>query len=600
MTALYRWMDQLRHLRIVPKLIIGYVLLVFIPFTLFGLYFYHQMYNNMKSQYLVDQEKFTEQSLANLEIEMSKIESVHSLFQNNDTLIRYLEGEYETDWEMIYTYQNDIRTTFNFALKSVPAIQNLSVYMRNDQVLSLEPDLTAGAAYEGPLTMEQISKLRPNQGQWTYLPVEGRLPAVYYIKNLYNDNYTQSLGFLVVEVNQRLFGQFAGASPQASNVYWAVMGSDGERVFEQAAPGFAEGELAALARHAPERGITSFFVQGDDYLTHAIRLTTLGLIIVEVGHVVSLLDVRTDQWWLIGAGVLMLSILSLCYFAVASSVTNRLLGFSRHLKRVDDPRIAVYSGASGTDEIGFLIQSYNAMIRRMDELSRDYHQSEMLKKEAEIKMLHAQIKPHFLYNTLETMRMMALMRGEKELAEVASSLGNLLRYSLVRNRDEALLTDELAHVRDYIGIHQVRMGERLQFELHIDGDLTGVRTPRSILQPIVENSILHGLGNRRGKGVIALSVTEEADYWRIEIRDNGPGLTPERRQLITRMLDGQLETDEESMLGIGLRNVHERVKSYNGENLGIRLEEETGEGAVFQILLAKRGAEMYAEAADCG
>ncbi|MFS0725365.1 histidine kinase [Paenibacillus sp. 1P07SE] len=597
MKALRQWADQLRHLRIVPKLIIGYVLLVFIPFTLFGFYFYHQMYENVKSQYLIDQEKFMDQSLANLEIEMLKIESVHSLFQNNDTLIRYLGGKYEADWEMIYTYQNDIRPTFSFALQSVPAIEHMSVYMHSGDVLSLEPDLASFSGYAGPLPAAAIQALRPNQGRWVADAAEGRLPRVHYIKNLYNDTYTEALGFLAVEVNQRLFGQLGGSSPQEEVAYWAVVGSSGERLYEQQVPGYLAGELTAMASQAPERGIRSFFVAGDAYLVHAIRVAALDLVIVRMSQVASLLDIRADQWRLIGAGVLLLTILSLCYFAVGSSMTNRIIRFSRHLKRVDDPKIAGYAGTSGSDEIGFLIQSYNAMIRRMDELTHDYHRSEMLKKEAEIKMLHAQIKPHFLYNTLETMRMMALMRGEKELAEVASSLGNLLRYSLVRNRDEALLTDELEHVRDYIGIHQVRMGERLQFHLRVEADISGVRTPRSILQPIVENSILHGLGKKRGQGVIEITVSEQEEHYLIEIRDNGPGLTAERRELIRRMLDGRSGKEEEARLGIGLRNVHERLKSYNGQETGITLEDGEG-GAVFRIRLIKKGGEGHAEAAD--
>src|SRR5665647_187168 len=100
--------DGIRHMRIVPKLTLGYILLIVIPFTLFGFFFYRQMYDNLLVQYLVDKEKFMEQALTNMEIELSKIESIYPLFQNNDQLTEYLDGRYETDWEMIYNYGKTI------------------------------------------------------------------------------------------------------------------------------------------------------------------------------------------------------------------------------------------------------------------------------------------------------------------------------------------------------------------------------------------------------------------------------------------------------------------------------------------------------------
>jgi len=586
MNWLRRAIDNFRHMRIVPKFIIGYIVLIFIPFTMFGYFFYRQMYSNLLVQYQVDRAKLMEQSFASFGIELSKIESVFSLYQNNDQLLQYLDGYYLDDWEMVYNYRKGISPTFQFTTIGNPYIARATVYSLNEQVLSLEPDILTVANSGDVFQWSEYENIAPNEGIWTFHRSQNdHLPILNYTRKIYNDTYTRELGALQLEISHTVFHSLFQGMPTEQGTWNYIIDHSGNVFSNSASDEWSDSKLALLANRAPIAGVNSFYEDNNAYLVHVITIPELSATFIKISKTDQIITFKGSERWIVAGGILLMALLSIIYFMIASSLGRRLLRFMRHLKRVDNPKLAIYDGPSGMDELGFVINSYNAMIRRMDELTEDMHQTEMLKKEAEIKMLHAQIKPHFLYNTLETMRMMALVKNETDLAEVASSLGNLLRYSLVKNKDEATLSQELENVAHYIEIHKVRMGERLSFTMDISGDPAGYVTPRFILQPIVENSILHGIGKIRGKGLITLNVQDDQDAVVIKISDNGAGMTPEKLHAIRDILSSGHSEDDS--VGIGLRNVNERIKSFCGGKSGITVDSVVGEGTTFTITLEK-------------
>jgi two-component system, sensor histidine kinase YesM len=201
----------------------------------------------------------------------------------------------------------------------------------------------------------------------------------------------------------------------------------------------------------------TFLADQDRLLINSVHISSLGLTVIEVNKRAALFEfLRVKQLWVEG-GLGLLALLSVLYFWIVSSLTKRILRLSRHMRRVEPEFLNnPLKGKAGKDEIGFLITSYNAMISRMDEMINHVQKVEMLKKEADFKMLQAQIQPHFLYNTLETMRMLARSNKDYKVAEMALSLGNLFQYSLSKS-DDTTLKDELDHVSAYIAIHQIRM-----------------------------------------------------------------------------------------------------------------------------------------------
>jgi len=580
-------------MRIVPKLIIGYVLLIVAPFTLFSYIYYKEMHQNLLNQYLIGEQRIMEQAYSNLKVNLSQAESVHQLFQNNVKLTEYLSGAYSADWEMIYNYLKEINPTFSFAYLSNPIVDEIRIYKRNESALSLEPDIVNLDALDDKALIQAIDPLLPNQGLWVYTnETRSELPAFQYYRKIFTNTFSKELAIIKISTNGKLLQQFFKTleSPDGElNIMLIDPVQQGEVVYSQASNLISEMQITEFAEAATEAADKTFYSDQNRWIVNAVYVERLGLVAVEISDVQSVfVSLKSREWWMILIGVFLLVLLSGLYYVTASSVTKRILRLSRHMKWVDPNNFSTYEGKTGPDEIGFLISSYNGMITRIDELVNTVHRSELMKKEADFKMLQAQIKPHFLYNTLEAMRMQAEMNEDKDVAEMASSLGSLLRYSLSKSEDETTLGYEMEHIKHYIDIHKIRMGERLHVEWIENGDVVHYECPRFILQPLVENSIQHGLSGLRKQGTIQIHIDKLPQGVVVTIKDNGIGITTERLDIIGKVLDGSLIGDAIPFSGgIGLNNVNERIKSYYGHAAGISLTSQEGQGTICTLYLLR-------------
>ncbi|MEX1029714.1 MAG: sensor histidine kinase [Paenibacillaceae bacterium] len=582
---------KIKSMRIVPKLIIGYLLLIVAPFTLFGYIYYKEMNQNFLSQYLIGEERIMEQAYSNLKVNLSRAESVHQLFQNNVKLIEYLNGAYITDWEMIYNYVKEINPTFSFAYLSNPIVDEIRIFKENESALSLEPDIVNRDTLDKRVWMDSIKPLLPNQGLWAYTSdTWSELPSFQYYHKIFTSTFSKELGVIKISTNGELLRQFFRTLESSDGELNIMLIDPAQRdkvVYSQFSNSISKEQIVLFAEAAIGAEDKTFYNDQKRWMINAVYIERLGLTAVEISDVQSMFEsLHSRNWWMIVIGAILLVLLSGLYYVTASSVTKRILRLSRHMKRVNSTNFSTYEGRTGPDEIGFLISSYNGMIMQIDELVNSVHRSELMKKEADFKMLQAQIKPHFLYNTLEAMRMQAEMNEDAEVAEMASSLGSLLRYSLSKSEDETTLRYEIEHIEHYMAIHKVRMGERLQVEWIKNGDVTNVECPRFILQPLVENCIQHGLSGLRKQGFIRIHIDRLPEGAVVTIEDNGLGIATERLAIIDKVLDGSLTGDAIPFKGgIGLHSVSERIKSYYGKAAGISITSQEGHGTICTLYL---------------
>lgn len=590
----HRILTKIKSMRIVPKLIIGYLILIVAPFTLFSYIYYKEMNQNFLNQYLIGEERIMEQAYSNLKVNLSRAESVHQLFQNNVKLTEYLNGAYITDWEMIYNYLKEINPTFSFAYLNNPIVDEIRIFKENESALSLEPDIVNIGELEEMAWMESIKSLLPNLGLWAYTgDTRSELPSFQYYHKIFTSTFSKELGVIKISTNGELLHQFFRTleNPNGElNIMLIDPALHGKVVYSQASNSISEEQIALIVEAAVDaEDKKTFYNDQKRWMINVVYIERLGLIAVEISDVQSMFEnLYSRKWWMIFIAAILLVLLSGLYYVTASSVTKRILRLSRHMKRVDPNNFSTYEGKTGPDEIGFLISSYNGMIMRIDELVNTVHRSELMKKEADFKMLQAQIKPHFLYNTLEAMRMQAEMNEDVDVAEMASSLGSLLRYSLSKSEDETTLRFEIEHIEHYIAIHKVRMGERLEVEWIKNGDVTDIECPRFILQPLVENCIQHGLSGMRKLGFIRIHIDKRPQGAVVTIEDNGIGIAKERLDIIDRVLDGSLTGESIPFRGgIGLHNVSERIKSYYGKAAGVSITSHEGKGTICTLYLLK-------------
>lgn len=286
--------------------------------------------------------------------------------------------------------------------------------------------------------------------------------------------------------------------------------------------------------------------------------------------------------------IIILSIGLCCVIAIivireTGNVVRPLENLKDSMKNVGAGDFKARSEIVSNDEIGELSKAFNTMAEDIENLIDNAYTMEILQKQTEIEFLKMQINPHFLYNTLDTISWMAKLQKNMDISEVATALGELLRANL---KQESMITidDELRNVRNYIFIQEYRFGDKIDFEYEIDNSIRNYLVPNFILQPLIENSIIHGLEPKIEKGTlnIQIFVYDEKVYFRVV--DNGVGTEIKN---VVKIENSFKNGDSKSC--IGLSNVYRRLKLYYGKDSSLRFTSEIDEGSItcFTIPLSK-------------
>ncbi|WP_165452366.1 sensor histidine kinase [Paenibacillus thalictri] len=311
-----------------------------------------------------------------------------------------------------------------------------------------------------------------------------------------------------------------------------------------------------------------------------------------VGHI-PLADLRGDAQELTNFTVIVSIISLIAAFGIAVLISNRLVKPIRrlqsHMKQVQRGSFQSKAVVVTHDEIGQLTVTFNTMVDELNRLVREVYETRIREREAELSALQSQINPHFLYNTLESVNMLALHNEQLQISDIVSSLGKLLRYTVEKQERPVTLRDELLFVDNYLQIQAFRLKNRLHAVIDIEPSFEDCLVPKLILQPLIENVIEHAL--KKETVTIKITAHFQNDDLVISVTDNGIGLTRQQIQDIEIRINsrtaaqyGQHRFGEENK-GFGLRNVHQRLKILYGDNYGLFIDKEVNEGSSFMLKL---------------
>jgi two-component system sensor histidine kinase YesM len=289
------------------------------------------------------------------------------------------------------------------------------------------------------------------------------------------------------------------------------------------------------------------------------------------------------------AAVALVSILfaSFVQFGIGYSLTRRLQLLTKSIKASTKERFLPVAGSAGADELGSTIRAYNNMTSTIERLLTEVYEDGLMvnrlaveKRHAELEALFSKINPHFLSNSLNTIRMRSLSRNEDETSGALKSLSRLFDY-LTSWKDEMITVgQELEFIRDYLALQRYRFGDAYEYTVRADEDVMDLPLPRMIVQPIVENASIHGIEKRKTRGKISVCFKKSDNHLLIAVHDNGKGMPEEvlaeqRQRLFSRNLSGE---------SIGLQNIYNRLFLMYGEEMRMSIESVENEGT--EVILA--------------
>lgn len=260
---------------------------------------------------------------------------------------------------------------------------------------------------------------------------------------------------------------------------------------------------------------------------------------------------------------------------VAMGITKPIEKLQEAMASFEEGNLSVRVKTRDRSEVGLLTKSFNSLAENIGTLFVNIKKIERKKRDAEMETLYSQINPHFLYNTLDTIRMMAVLDENKEIEEALLALADLFRYSVRQKKDIVEIKAELQHAKNYMHLQNVRYQGQFEVRYDVEPDLLACKTLKLTLQPILENAIKHGLTQKPGDGSITVSIKREEERIAFSILDDGVGMDEEQLLELREALTSQ--AGEETM-GLGLRNIHERLQLYFGPDSAIHIESAAGVG----------------------
>jgi two-component system sensor histidine kinase YesM len=283
---------------------------------------------------------------------------------------------------------------------------------------------------------------------------------------------------------------------------------------------------------------------------------------------------------IIAIGILAMGIIIGLIFT--STIANPIEKLTQLMIAAEEGDLNVRFNSKYNDEIGKLGNTFNKMLEKIKNLINLVYIEQKRKREAELRILEAQIKPHFLYNTLDTIQWMAQEYDADDIIEMVTALTNLFRLGLNKGKEIIKIKDELKHIESYLTIQMARYEEKFHYEIEYDEELLNYKVIKIIIQPFVENAIYHGIRNRREKGHISISIKRIEDKISFVIKDDGIGIGEGQLNTLNEILKGNV--DDEDGQTYGIFNVNERIKLTYGEEYGVEIKSTLGKGTTVNIV----------------
>lgn len=532
-------------------------------------------------------EKDSAAALQNLRIETAsnaaRIDTSASSALSQREFIRFCTSDMDADGLQLVKFSQNELKTIRSIFQSNDIIEEASLFFDNPQIYEIWPTIYG----LDRLKNTPFEEIVPSGQSAVYAVEDGEVYGCYRI---YLD--ITPVGLLRLRLDSDKF--FSGFSN--ANAASCLLAANGE-LFSNEENLFSAEELQAVLTDSPDMPSRSTYqaVLEKDGRSYLVRYSWLELLNAWAVVYEDQADLLQPVYQM-GASVLAVMLLGMCViWVLVQYVCQSML---KRLALLEKKMLAVQSGnldiriperENGGDELDTLSKSFNGMLDRMQQLVDENIQRGLAVKQAELDALQSQINSHFLYNALESIRMLSEVHGDTEVAETVFSLGSLMRYHMKWKTKTATLSEELDCIDRYIFFMSASNGTEIRLESTLPREVLYTEIPKLSIQPLVENAIVHGMPMDSRRIVITLKCRQEDGLLVLSVTDNGTGIAPERLHEIQCALNGSGTGNIRSgKNGIGVVNVHQRIQLMYGEACGLRFISCEGLGTSVEVRIPAR------------
>jgi len=434
----------------------------------------------------------------------------------------------------------------------------------------------------------QLAKNSSGNPIWYFQKQEGKPAKIFLIREVLNRTSNEVLGTLVCKVNEDyLFGtihDFLTYNIQNVSIYnekgltlysYNTFNEDYKKASEE------------LLKKSKPNGFYSESYNGDTiYLAYNEIPKLNWKLAVFISSNQLLADMKKVLYTILILCLITLPIWLVLIYTIYRDIINPIYLLVDSMDKIEKGNTGITVSHDRHDELGYVFKTFNRMSEEITRLINKVYKESLMMKDAQIKALQAQINPHFLCNTLETINWKAKLYGVDDISEMVTALSSIIDANLDRNNEKMIpIRRELEYIDNYNLLIQKRFGKKITFIKSIDDAALDYRIPMLLIQPLIENSIYHGLETKKGGGTVELIISIEEDMLLIIVADDGKGIDDNTLKKLKQSMEENVENQYESRTKIGIMNVHRRIKLIYGSEFGLNIFSESGKGTTIILKL---------------
>ncbi|EHI97822.1 putative signal transduction histidine kinase [Clostridium sp. DL-VIII] len=574
---------------LIKKLITTYIFIIGIPILIFCIYIFHSLSDNAKHNAISRANYDLSTEYDSVEKNVYIMRNIINAIESDNKVMGYLQGNNNKEAKELIDFRETTYKQLINLQNNNPTIKQINIFTSNSEVNEIWP------------TFYKIDRIIDNE--WYKKVIEKNGGEYWNVSHYDNDIVVKSTlndesKDIVVSLNKKInypSDKYLGISrvTMRSKDFFPKMYEDDDlksgqillvnkenmdietdensallrsfnfdkKNFQEFIKDKLEYEKGEVNYNQGNEGYIILYKESpipNNYLVNVIPLNSISQEIKNSRHVV------------IWGSVFLLLLLSVVVYYATKTILKRLYKIIAAVKQVRTgdlmPSIEVY----GNDEVGVLAHNFRQMMKTIDTLIKDSIDKEIITKEAELKALKTQIDSHFLYNTLENIRMMALVEENYMVSDCLASLGDMMRYNMKWNNEFVPLSEEISHIKNYISLMTLRYDFEIILKIDIDSEFLDREILKLTIQPLVENAVKHGLSEKlmSENGIVSISLDIDETYLYLNVKDNGKGMDISKVNELQSHINGK--TDKR--YGLGLKNVSDRIKLFYGKQYGIMIE----------------------------